>query len=132
MPFKLVFLPPQNNHTRQMAAAVSDEAPDAHVVVPESHEDTLRELAGARAAFGTMTPELLRAAQKLEWLQAPAAAPTAGYYFPELIAHPVTVTNLRGIFNDRIPALIIAYLLTFARSLHTYARQQRAALCKPT
>jgi phosphoglycerate dehydrogenase-like enzyme len=114
-----------------MAAAVADEAPDAHVVVPESKEDALRELADARAAFGTLTPELLRAAPKLEWLQAPAAAPTAGYYFPELIAHPVTVTNLRGIFNDRIPAHIMAYLLTFARNLHTYARQQRDAVWKP-
>ena len=131
MPFKLVFLPPQGNHTRQMAAAVADEAPDAHVVVPETEEDTLRELADARAAFGTMTPVLLRAAKKLEWLQAPAAAPTAGYYFPELIQHPVTVTNLRGIFNDRIPAHIMAYLLTFARNLHTYARQQRDSLWKP-
>jgi phosphoglycerate dehydrogenase-like enzyme len=67
----------------------------------------------------------------LQWLQAPAAAPTAGYYSPELIAHPVTVTNLRGIFNDRIPAHIMAYVLSFARGLHIYARQQREALWQP-
>ena len=131
MPFKFVFLPPQNNRSRQMAAAVGDEAPDAHVVVPETNEDALREIADASAAYGTLTPELLKAAGQLEWLQAPAAAPAAGYYFPELVSHPVTVTNLRGIFNDRIPAHIMSYLLTFARGLHIYARQQREALWKP-
>ena len=131
MRYKFVFLPPQNNRSRQMAAAVADEAPDAQVVVPETTEDALRELADARAAYGTLTPELLAAAQQLEWLQAPAAAPAAGYYFKELIDHPVTVTNLRGIFNDRIPAHIMAYLLTFARGLHIYAAQQREALWKP-
>lgn len=130
-PFKLVFLPPQSNRTRQMAAAVADEAPDAHVVVPETEEDARRELADAPAAYGTLTPELLREAKQLKWLQAPAAAPTAGYYFPELVAHPVVVTNLRGIFNDRIPAHIMSYVLYFARYLHTYARQQREALWKP-
>ena len=131
MRYKFVFLPPQGGRTRELAAGVADEAPDAQVVVPETEEDALRELADARAAYGTMTPELLAAAERLEWLQAPAAAPTAGYYFPELIAHPVTVTNLRGIFNDRIPAHIMAYLLHFARGFHIYARQQREALWKP-
>jgi phosphoglycerate dehydrogenase-like enzyme len=131
MRFKFVFLPPQSNRTRQMAAAVADEAPEAHVVVAETEDDAKRELADARAAYGTLTPALLGEARQLEWLQAPAAAPTAGYYFPELIAHPVVVTNLRGIFNDRIPAHIMAYLLSFARGLHIYAGQQREGLWRP-
>jgi phosphoglycerate dehydrogenase-like enzyme len=131
MPFKLVFLPPQNERTRQLAAAVADEARDAHVVVPETTDDAMREMANAEAAFGTLTPELLRAAKRLAWLQAPAAAPTAGYYFPELVAHPVVVTNLRGIFNDRIPAHIMSYVLSFARGLHIYAAQQREARWQP-
>src|SRR5688572_10259780 len=131
MRFKFVFLPPQRRRTRELAAGVADDAPDAEVVVPETEADALRELADARAAYGTMTPQLLAAAKQLEWLQAPAAAPTAGYYFKELVDHPVTVTNLRGIFNDRIPAHIMAYLLHFARALHIYARQQRDALWKP-
>ena len=130
-PFKLVFLPPQNNHSRQIAAAVADEAPVAHVVTPETEEDAKREIVDAPAAYGTIPPAVLEAAKQLEWLQAPAAAPTAGYYYPALIAHPVVVTNLRGIFNDRIPAHIMSYVLAFARNLHTYIAQQRDALWKP-
>ena len=46
-------------------------------------------IATAEAAFGTIPPALLRQARRLRWLQAPQAAPPAGYDYPELIAHPV-------------------------------------------
>jgi phosphoglycerate dehydrogenase-like enzyme len=131
MPFKFVFLPPQTDRTRDMAAQIADEVPDAHIVIAETEDDAKREIADAPAAFGTLSPSLLREAGQLAWLQAPAAAPPAGYYFPELIAHPVVVTNLRGIFNDRIPAHIMAFVLSFARGLHIYAPQQREALWRP-
>ncbi|HEY4472054.1 MAG TPA: hypothetical protein VGN21_12845, partial [Stellaceae bacterium] len=48
-------------------------------------------------AFGVIPPDLLRQAQRLRWLQAPQAAPPAGYYYPELIAHPVAITNFRDL-----------------------------------
>ena len=128
MKFKFVFLPPAGQRTHEMAAQLADEVPDANVVISETEEDALREIPDAQAAFGTLSPAALAAAKDLKWLQAPAAAPTAGYYSPELIAHPTTVTNLRGIFNDRIPAHIMSFVLTFARNLHTYARQQRDAV----
>jgi phosphoglycerate dehydrogenase-like enzyme len=57
-------------------------------------------------------------------LQAPQAAPPAGYYYPELIAHPVVVTNFREIFNDHIGAHILAFVLAFARGLHIFIPQQ--------
>jgi phosphoglycerate dehydrogenase-like enzyme len=74
--------------------------------------------------FGTLTPDLLARATKLRWLQAPQAAPPAGYYFPELVAHPVVVTNFREIFNDHIGAHIMAFVYGFARGLHYYFPQQ--------
>ena len=61
---------------------------------------------------------------KLRWLQAPQAAPPAGYYYPELIAHSVVVTNFREIFNDHIGAHILAFVLAFARGLHVFIPQQ--------
>jgi phosphoglycerate dehydrogenase-like enzyme len=131
MKFKFVFLPPQGDRTREMASQLADEVRDAQVVVAETEEDARRELVDAQAAFGSVSKEALAGAKELKWLQAPAAAPTAGYYYPELIAHPVTVTNLRGIFNDRIPAHIMAYVLHFARALHVYAPQQREREWRP-
>ena len=66
----------------------------------------------------------MRSATKLRWIQAPQAAPPAGWYYPELIAHPAVVTNFREIFNDHIGAHIMAYVLAFARGLHQYVPQQ--------
>ena len=63
-------------------------------------------------------------ARRLRWLQAPHAAPPAGYYHPALIAHPVVVTNFREIYNDHIAAHIMAYVLMFARGMQIYFPQQ--------
>ncbi|PYM77924.1 MAG: D-2-hydroxyacid dehydrogenase, partial [Candidatus Rokuibacteriota bacterium] len=67
---------------------------------------------------------LLRDAQRLRWLQAPQAAPPAGYYTSALIAHPVVVTNFREIYNDHIGAHIMAFVLAFARGFQHYLPRQ--------
>ncbi len=64
------------------------------------------------------------AGSRLRWLQAPQAAPPAGWYHPELIAHPVVVTNFREIYNDHIGAHIMAFVLAFARGFHHYLPRQ--------
>jgi phosphoglycerate dehydrogenase-like enzyme len=66
----------------------------------------------------------LRRARHLKWLQAPQAAPPAGYYYPELIAHPVEITNFREIYNDHIGTHVMAFVLAFARGLQRYIPQQ--------
>ena len=48
----------------------------------------------------------------------------AGYYYSELVAHPLIVTNFREIYNDHISAHILAFVLAFARGFHTYIPQQ--------
>jgi phosphoglycerate dehydrogenase-like enzyme len=121
---KFVFLPPQHDFTRAWAAAVAEQVPELDVAVVESDDEARREIADADAAFGTLQPDLLRVANNLKWLQAPAIAPPPGYYSPQLIAHPVVVTNFRGIFNDHIAAHIMAFVLAFARGLHQYFPRQ--------
>ncbi len=125
MPFKMVFLPPNRDHVRELIKRLQDSVPDAHIVAPTDEDAAVTELADADAAFGTMNPRLVAAAPNLRWLQAPAAAPPAGYYFDELIAHPVQVTNFREIYNDHISVHIIAILLSFVKHLHLYRDHQR-------
>lgn len=125
MRFGLLILPPQSDRTRALGRLIADAVPEAMVVTADTEADAKREIATADAAYGTLPPEILRKAQRLRWLQAPQAAPPAGYYHPELIAHPVMVTNLRGVFADRIPAHIMAYVLAFARGLQVYMQRQR-------
>ena len=98
--------------------------PEARVVVAEDADTAAREIVDAEAAFGWLGSDLLLKATKLRWLQAPQAAPPAGYYYPELIAHSVVVTNFREIFNDHIGAHIPAFVLAFARGLHIFIAQQ--------
>jgi phosphoglycerate dehydrogenase-like enzyme len=120
----LLMLPPQTETTRAWAARVADALPQLTVVVAESAADAARVVADADAAFGTLPPDLLAQAKRLRWLQAPQAAPPAGYYYPELAAHPVSVTNFREIYNDHIAAHVMAFVLAFARDLHRYLPQQ--------
>jgi phosphoglycerate dehydrogenase-like enzyme len=124
MSLKFVFLPPQREQTREWARTLAEQVPELRVVVAESSEDAHSEIVDADAAFGTLPADVLARANRLRWLQAPAIAPPAGYYYPELVRHPVTVTNFRGIFNEHIAAHIMAFVLAFARGLHRYIPQQ--------
>jgi phosphoglycerate dehydrogenase-like enzyme len=110
--------------TEAWAEVVARAAPGLQVQVAPDRAAALRMLPEADAAFGTLDAELLARAPKLAWLQAPQAAPPAGYFFPELVAHPVQVTNFRGIYNDHVAIHAVAMLLALARGLPTYIRQQ--------
>ncbi len=131
--FKFVMLPPQSDTTRAWGRRLAQMVPDVRVVVAEDAETAGREIADADAAFGWLTQDLLAKARRIRWLQAPQAAPAAGYYHPDLIAHPLVVTNFREIFNDHISAHIMSFVLSFARGLHVYIPQQlRREWKKPT
>jgi phosphoglycerate dehydrogenase-like enzyme len=122
--FKFVMLPPQSDTTRAWGKRLAEAVPDARVVIAEDTDTAAREIVDAEAAFGWLDKELLAKAKNLRWLQAPQAAPAAGYYYPELVNHSLSVTNFREIYNDHIGAHILAFVLAFARGLHQYIPQQ--------
>ena len=122
--FKLVMLPAQTAVTREWAARLKAEIPGIGIATPENADQAWLEMFDADACYGMLTPPLLAAARQLRWLQAPFAAPPAGFYYPELVEHEVVVTNLREIYNDHISAHIVAFVLVFARGLDVYLAQQ--------
>ena len=77
----------------------------------------------ADAVYGQVGRDLLAAATKLRWIQSPAIGLERTMY-PELIAHPVVVTNFREIYSDHIGAHIMMYVLNFARGMQRFFRQQ--------
>jgi phosphoglycerate dehydrogenase-like enzyme len=131
MPIPMLFLPPQSEKTRDWAKRVAEACPELEVIVPETREGAEQAIALAEGAYGTIPKELLVRASHLRWLQAPQAAPPAGYYYPQLIAHPVEITNFREIYNDHIAAHIMGFVLAFARGLHIYIPQQLRREWKP-
>jgi phosphoglycerate dehydrogenase-like enzyme len=131
MSFKLVFLPPQTEVYRGWARKLASTFPQLDVVVAEDMTAAQHAIVDAEGAIGSVPPDLLSTAPRLRWVQSHHAAPPAGYYYPELIAHPLTVTNMREIFNDHIGAHVMAYVLAFARGLHYYIPQQLRREWKP-
>ncbi len=95
------------------AMAVVNAADEAHA---------LREMPDADAFFGKITPRLLAAAVRLRWVQAPTAS-LEHYLFPELVAHPCVLTNMRGLFSDVIADQVMGYVICFARNLQIYILQ---------
>lgn len=99
------------------------EAGPMTVVNASKEGEALAHMPEADAFFGKLTPELLAAAQQLRWVQSPTAS-LEHYLFPELIAHPCVLTNMRGLFSDVIADQVFGYILCFARNLHRYIIQQ--------
>jgi phosphoglycerate dehydrogenase-like enzyme len=60
-----------------------------------------------------------------------ATASLEHYLFPELVAHPCTLTNMRGLFSDNIADQVMGYVICFARNLHIYIRNQMSAKWAP-
>jgi phosphoglycerate dehydrogenase-like enzyme len=108
-------------------AAVVEAAGPMRVVNGVSSPDDVRD---ADAFFGKLTPDLLAAAPRLRWVQSPTAS-LEHYLFPELIAHPCTLTNMRGLFSDVIADQVMGYLICFTRNLHRYVLQQACGVWSP-
>src|SRR5262245_36970080 len=117
---KLVIHPAVSEHR---LARIREAAAPMHVVQADDEAEAVREIADAEALFGYLTPAMLRAAGKLRWVQSPTAS-MEKFLFPELVASPVVVTNMRGIFSDVIADHVFGFILCFAKNFHVYLRQQ--------
>jgi phosphoglycerate dehydrogenase-like enzyme len=111
-----VVSPERLDKVRQAAAPMT-------VVQVETEAQAVGEIVDADALFGYLTLPMLKAARQLRWAQAPTAS-MEKYLYPELVASPVLVTNMRGIFSDVIADHVFGFILCFAKNLHTYLRQQ--------
>lgn len=129
MSFKLVILREAGKEAWE--ERVRAVVPGVQVVVCSDPAAAAEAITDADAAFGTLPSDLLARATRLRWLQAPMAGPPAGWYYPELVSHPVVVTNMRGIFNDHLATHILAFVLAFARGLHIYLPQQQRREWRP-
>ncbi len=125
---KMVIFPPVDENRLHRIREVAD--PGMIVVNAANQEQATREIADATAYFGKITPPLLQSAKQLEWVQT-ATASLEHYIFPELVEHPCTLTNMRGLFSDVIADHVMGYVLCFARNLHRYIRLQAQSRWEP-
>jgi phosphoglycerate dehydrogenase-like enzyme len=100
------------------------------VVNAATEAEALAHMPEADAFFGKLTPALLAPASRLRWVQSPTAS-LEHYLFPELAAHPCTLSNMRGLFSDVIADQVLGYVVCFARNLHRYVLQQARGMWAP-
>ena len=96
---------------------------DLNVINAESQEEAQFQITDAEGFYGKITPELLSLAEQLTWVQSPTAS-LEHFVFDELIDHPCTLTNMKGLFYDVIADHVMCYVLMFARRMHLYMRSQ--------
>ncbi len=120
---KLVIFP---DIVDQWALKLGEASPKVEVRRAGSEEEAVDLIVDADALYGRITPKLLRAARQLKWVQAPSIG-LEKYVFPELVDHPCTLTNVRGIFSDHIANHVFAFILSFARDMHRHVRNQEQA-----
>jgi phosphoglycerate dehydrogenase-like enzyme len=104
---------------------IASVAPDVEVINAATREEAIKAIREADAFYGAIAPEMLAAASRLRWVQAPRIG-LEHYMFPELAESDVVLTNMRGIYNDVIADHVWGYILCFARGLHIYLRRQIA------
>jgi len=124
---KLLVFPPVDE-TR--LSHIRDAAGDMQVVNAPDEETASREIKNADAFFGKITPKLLLASEKLQWVQSPTAS-LEHYLFPELVEHPCKLSNMRGLFSDVIADHVMGFVLCFTRNLHRYIRLQMQSQWEP-
>ena len=96
---------------------------DLNIINADSLEEAQFHITDARGFYGKITPELLTLAEQLTWVQSPTAS-LEHYVFDQLIDHPCTLTNMKGLFYDVIADHVMCYVLMFARRMHLYMRSQ--------
>ena len=87
-------------------------APEADVIVCDM---------GRAAILKAMLPH----ASKLQWIHSVSAG-VEGLLFPELIEHPVTLTNGRGAFKRSLAEFVIAGAMYFAKNMPRLLSDQKA------
>ena len=123
----LVMTPPIDDRLRSWAPRLRIDIPGLDVVLAEDDAAAREAIARAEAVYGWVSPQMLPGARKLRWLQSPFAGPFPGYYYRELIDHPVIVTNARGIYSDHISHHILMFVLALSRGLPYWMAAQREA-----
>src|ERR1700722_11933692 len=124
---KLVIHPPVEPERLDQIMAI---AGPMGVVNANDEVPALRHIPEADAFFGKITPRLIAAASRLRWGQAPTAS-LEHYLFPELVAHPCVLTNMRGLFSDVIADQVMGYVFCFARNHHDYVYKDVACQWAP-
>ena len=107
-----------------MGPAVAGAHPELEMIAPETMEGAEQAIAGRGGRLWHDPARLCWRAREAALAAGAAGGAARRVLLPELIAHPVAITNFREIYNDHIAAHIMSFVLAFARGLQIYLPQQ--------
>lgn len=116
-----VVVPPMS---AEETARLSEISPNLEFVTADDDKEAIAKVADADAVYRFCTPELVRAGQRLRWIQMHSAG-VENYLFPELVESDVTLTNARGIYGIQLADHVMAFVLAFSRCLNLLFDRQR-------
>jgi phosphoglycerate dehydrogenase-like enzyme len=108
----------------EQLSSLGAAAPGLDLVTAASGEEALAKIRDADGVYAFLSPELLRAAGRLRWVQVGSAG-VESYLFPELIESDVILTNAKGIYGTQLAEHTLAFILAFNRNFHLLARRQQ-------
>lgn len=100
------------------------------LVIVHGEEEAGREIVDAEVYFGWLTPDLLRRAGRLRWVQSTAASQER-HLFQELIDGDVILTNVAGIYSEEIADHVYALILALTRQIPRFVRSQDRRYWEP-
>jgi cyclase len=107
-------------------------APDVEFISAKTPADAAKVAGDADAVIGFCTPEIVKAAKNLRWVQVGSAG-MENYAFPEIAKSKVVLTNTQRLYGPNVADQAFALLLALTRGLRevTPAQVNEAAWLKP-
>ena len=125
------FLPPLADIKKELLNRLKNDFPEIEFLVFEDESEVLENIHIIQAGYGWISPEAILNARELKWLANPDSGSFVnesgkdGWFYKELVEHPVVVTNPRGIYFDYIGNHVMAYLLSLSKRFPDFLEAQR-------
>jgi phosphoglycerate dehydrogenase-like enzyme len=103
--------------SEELLGAVRETAPELEIVTGEQVRREPGILEEIEIVYGGLGREQIARAKRLRWMQLQGAG-VNGLLSPEMLAHPVRITNASGIHAEPITEHFFGMLLTLTRRLH--------------
>src|SRR5262245_11476104 len=91
-------------------------APEIEFIPAKTAADAAKVAGDADAVIGFCTPEIVKGAKNLRWVQVGSAG-VENYLFPEIVSSKIALTNTQRLYGPNVADQAFALLLTLTRGL---------------